>query len=598
MPAHVQPLQDDLRCALSAVRRWLQGRSARLTADTTPGHVQYIDVPYREKDAAKSLGARWDRDASCWYVPAGVDLAPFAKWLPIDITAVAATATTAVAAATGTDLEVPKGIALSRLLAGVAGAVAAAYREGVWVRAEVMKVDARNQNVYLELSERTADGDVTATARGFVAARIANRILPEFQRATGATLGPGIKVLVRAKPVVSVRWGLSLEIDAIDASFTLGDMAARMREIRLRLQREGLFDANKQLPAPEDFSLVLVIAPPEAAGLGDFRADADRLQRHGVCEFVYAHSRFQGDGSATDLLAAARAGLESTMREHGRAPDAVVVIRGGGAVNDLAWLNDYALARWICECPVPVFSGIGHERDNTILDEVAHTRFDTPSKVIAGIRDRIVAGTKAASEAYEAIMTAVERVVADRRQRSDRLIEAVKASALASLNRARLESERLNTSIREGAQAQLADGRQRVPLLMSEVRSGAAKAVAQARSDAGRLVAVTAERAKAAAVQARAAAATHMGVVHDRSLLLVDTARKAAEGLLREVMGQGPQRTLARGFALVRDADGRPVTRVAGVAPGDVVEIELADGQLGAAVSEVRLGADERGGNP
>jgi exodeoxyribonuclease VII large subunit len=461
-----------------------------------------------------------------------------------------------------------------------------------------MKVDARNQNVYLELAERTSDGDVTATGRGFIGARVANRVLPEFQRATGATLGPGIKVLVRAKPVFSVRWGLSLEIDAIDASFTLGDMAARMREIRQRLQREGLFDANKQLLAPEDFSMVLVIAPADAAGLGDFRADADSLHRHGVCAFSYAHSRFQGDGSAGDILAAAREGLEAITREHRRLPDAVVVIRGGGAVNDLAWLNDYALARWICECPVPVFSGIGHERDNTILDEVAHTRFDTPSKVIGGIRDRIVARTNAAIEAYEAVMTTVERVVADRRQRSDRLIEGVKAGALAALNRARLESERLNTSIREGAQAQLADGRQRVPLLMSEIKSGAAKVLAEARSGTERYVAVTVERATAAAAQARAAATTHMGVVRDRSLLLVDTARKAAEGLLREVMGQGPQRTLARGFALVRDADGRPVTRVAGVKPGDAVEIELADGQLGAAVSEVRIGADDQGGNP
>lgn len=140
-----------------------------------------------------------------------------------------------------------------------------------------MKVDARNQNVYLELSERTADGEVAATGRGFIPARAANRILPEFQRATGATLGPGIKILVRARPIFHARWGLSLEVDAIDASFTLGDMAARMREIRQRLEREGLFDANKQLLAPEDFELVLVVAPEDAAGLGDFRADADVL---------------------------------------------------------------------------------------------------------------------------------------------------------------------------------------------------------------------------------------------------------------------------------------------------------------------------------
>jgi len=561
--------------------------------------VQHLNVPFHEKDLAKSFGARWDRENTTWYVPPGVDLAPFSKWLPVDAAssplAHATTSTTAIAPSTvSTDLDVPKGIPLSSLLAGVAAAVAAAYREGVWVRAEVLKVDARNANVYLELSERTSAGDVTATGRGFIPARTANRILPEFQRATGATLAPGIKVLVRAKPVFSVRWGLSLDIGAIDASFTLGDMAARMREIRQRLQREELFDANKKLTPPQDISLVLVIAPADAAGLGDFRADADNLQRHGVCAFSYAHSRFQGDGSANEILAAAREGLKAVTRDYERLPDAVIIIRGGGAVNDLAWLNDYALARWICECPVPVFSGIGHERDNTILDEVAHTRFDTPSKVIGGIRDRIVARTNAAIQTYKDIMSAVERVVADRRQRSDRLIEGVKADALAALHRARLASERLNTSIREGARAQLADGRQRVPLLMSEVRSCAAKGLAQARSSTERYVTVTVERATSTAAQARTAAAIRLGVVHDRSLLLIDAARKATDGLFREVMGQGPKRTLARGFALVRGRDGRPLTRVDGAAPGDAVEIELADGILGAAISELRSGADEQ----
>jgi exodeoxyribonuclease VII large subunit len=266
----------------------------------------------------------------------------------------------------------------------------------------------------------------------------------------------------------------------------------------------------------------------------------------------------------------------------------VVIIRGGGAVNDLAWLNDYALARWVCDCSVPVYSGIGHERDSTILDEVAHTRFDTPSKVIAGIRDRVVQRTRAAVEAYQSILGVAQRCVVDRRQIGDRLIEAVKTSATAALNRARLESVRLNTGIREGAQAQLASARQQVPLLMSGVRAGSATALAEARSSTGRLLAVTAERGKASTAQARAAAQTHMGVVRDRSMLLVDAARNASEGLVREITGQGPQRTLGRGFALVRGPDGRPVTHAAGLVAGTDIEIELADGRVGAAVHNRR----------
>ena len=558
---------------------------------------RYLKVPFREKDQAKALGARWDAGALSWYVPPGLEISSFSKWLPAEqVSTLEASTERAVSApSTSTELDAPKGVALSQLLAGVSAAVAGAFREGVWVRAEVMRVDAKNANVYLELSERTPTGDVLATGRGFIASRNANRILPEFQAATGVTLGPGIKVLVRAKPVFNARWGLSLEVDAIDASFTLGDMAARLREIRTRLQREGIFDANKNLAMPEDFELVLVVAPEDAAGLGDFRADADILHRHGVCKFVYAHARFQGDGCATEILDAAARSLAKLERTHGRKPDAVVVIRGGGAVNDLAWLNDYALARWICECPVPVFSGIGHERDNTILDEVAHTRFDTPSKVVAGIRDRIVERTRASLTAYRTITVAAERALSERRQQAERLVLAVKTGALSAIQRARLDSERLNGAVRSDAVRRVAQARQAVPTLFAEVRSGVSQAVADARGTAVRLHAVTAERAKAAAARARSACATHVGVVRDRSLLLVDNARQASEALFREVMGQGPQRTLARGFALVRTRDGHPASRAGALKAGDTIDIELADGRLGATVDEVNLGSDHRG---
>ncbi len=561
---------------------------------TTP---RYLKVPFREKDQAKALGARWDAGMSSWYVPAGLEPAIFSKWLPAEqASTLGATAERAVSApTTSTELDSPKGVALSQLLAGVATAVASAFREGVWVRAEVMRIDAKNANVYLELSERTPTGDVLATGRGFIASRVANRILPQFQAATGVTLGPGIKVLVRAKPVFNARWGLSLEVDAIDASFTLGDMAARLREIRTRLQREGIFEANRGLPAPADFELVLVVAPEEAAGLGDFRADADILHRHRVCEFVYAHARFQGDGCGAEIREAAARSLAMLAVAHGRQPDAVVVIRGGGAVNDLAWLNDYALARWICECPVPVFSGIGHERDNTILDEVAHTRFDTPSKVVAGIRDRIAERTRAAQAAYRTITVAAERLLNDRRQQAERLMLAVKTGALSAIQRARLDSERLNGTVRSDAVRQVTQATQATPALFAEVRTGVARAIADARGTAQRLHAVTAERAKAAASRARSNCAGHMGVVHDRSLLLVDNARQTSEALLREVMGQGPQRTLARGFALVRTQDGQPASRAGALEAGQRIDIELADGRLAATVDEVTPRSDYRG---
>jgi exodeoxyribonuclease VII large subunit len=240
------------------------------------------------------------------------------------------------AAAEGGELSAPaEGISLSRLLGGVATAVSQAFKGGVWTMVEVMQVTLRNGHVYLELSERDRAGQVLAKAHAMIWANTAARILPEFERATGATIGAGIKLLVHAKPGLKHQFGFSLEIDAIDSGYTLGDLVARMKEIRGRLQREGVFEQNKKVPPPWDFTSVLVVAPHEAAGLGDFRKESDRLAQFGLCRFTYAHSRFQGEGAAREIIAALTSALDGCAAS-GDLPDAVVIIRGGGAVNDLA----------------------------------------------------------------------------------------------------------------------------------------------------------------------------------------------------------------------------------------------------------------------
>ncbi|MFW9596306.1 MAG: exodeoxyribonuclease VII large subunit, partial [Macromonas sp.] len=155
--------------------------------------------------------------------------------------------------------------------------------------------------MYLELSERDANGVITAKANATLWANRAERLLPEFERATGAQLGPGIKLLVRVRPVFKSQYSFSLDIDAIEPDYTLGDLEARKRDIRNRLQREGLWQRNRQLPAPWDFHHVLVIAPEGGAGLQDFQAEAQRLQAHGVCQFTYVFSRFQGEGAAAQI---------------------------------------------------------------------------------------------------------------------------------------------------------------------------------------------------------------------------------------------------------------------------------------------------------
>lgn len=568
----------------------------------------FLTVAFREKDAAKALGARWDGTERRWYVPDRMELAPFAAWLPAQVGAVASATSLLLSTETA---PAERGIPLSQLLNGVARSVAAAYSDGVWTTAEVLRVSARGGHVYLELSERTADGSVVAKAQAAIWSRTAERIVPEFEHATGAILSAGIKLLVRARPVFKAQFGFSLEIDGIDPTYTLGDLEAKKREIRERLKREGLFETNKSLPNPWDFLRVMVVSPEAAAGHGDFAAEAARLERFGLCHFEYLHSRFQGEGAAAEIRGVLLQGLSQ-----GDALDAVIIIRGGGAVNDLAWLNDYDLARAICECPVPVLTGIGHERDNTVLDEVAHRRFDTPSKVVAGMEQHIASRARAAQRSFDYVVTQAERASQSARAQTEKLELEVQSSAASALQQARAQSAQLMGNISEAAREALHLADRQAREQIADVRQGATTALALAQQAApaeldavlryARTSVKSANQACVAALptvltgaanslrHAAAAADQQMQSVARDAHSAVSSASNAAQSLFREVAGQGPSKTLSRGFAMVRGSDGATVTsaRRAGSAV-DPIEISFSDGVVQASVRCFRLAADK-----
>jgi exodeoxyribonuclease VII large subunit len=566
----------------------------------------YLVTAYADKDQVKTLGARWDPARRQWYVPAGRDITPFTSWLPEGAAAppvgdAPAPATPSTPASN--ELAVTqKGIALSRLLAGVAQAISEAFKAGVWTLVEVVDTRVRNGHVYMEVSERDGNGAITAKATAVIWASQANRILPEFQQATGAQLGPGIKLLVRARPVFKPQFGFSLEIDAIDPDYTLGDLEARKREIRERLQREGLFDLNRQLPRPWDYNHVLVVAPEGGAGLGDFQAEASRLEAHGICRFIYAYSRFQGDGAAADIRTALLSALQQIELNHPWHPDAVVIIRGGGAVNDLAWLNDYGLVRCACELGIPVLTGIGHERDNTVLDEVANARFDTPSKVISGIEHTIVKRTREAKAMFELVTqrtthalerarrmatqfyTAVEmgarQELTHAKQQTSACLSELKLDAAYQLRVAAETSHRQLTDIQHLAQQQLHQAQRDVPALMNEIRAEASQSLRTAKVLSAAEWRYVAERASTDLRQQREAVARSYVDTATHARRTLSDARSNAQALMREIAGQGPEKTLNRGFALVRDAAGQVITSA--TTPDTHITIEFRDGQRAA----------------
>ena len=228
-------------------------------------------------------------------------------------------------------------LSLSEYLATVQEVIRVTFDEAIWVKAEIRNLSIKGGHYYLELAEKEEDSDkVIASCKATIWKFSAAKMVLKFERESGVELSRDLNVLIKVKAVFSPQYGFSDNIEAIDSSYTLGDIARRYQQILERLTSEGLLNKNKLLPAPFDIQNVLVIAPENAAGLGDFKKDADALDQAGVCHFVYHSATFQGNTAATSISEALANALRQWAKDLNTPPDLIVIIRGGGAVNDLA----------------------------------------------------------------------------------------------------------------------------------------------------------------------------------------------------------------------------------------------------------------------
>lgn len=249
-----------------------------------------------------------------------------------------------------------------------------------WLQAELSEVrPAYNGHCYVEFVEKDKRGrDLVAKARGVIWAGTYGLLKPMFERETGRPLSPGLKVLVKVTVSFHELYGYSLTVRDIDPAYTLGDLARLRREILARLEADGILDDNKSLPLPMLANRIAVISSATAAGYGDF---CNQLLRNEY-GFRFTTRLFpavmQGERVEQSVLSA----LDAIMAERGEW-DVVVLIRGGGATSDLSGFDTYLLAAACAQFPLPVITGIGHERDDTVLDMVAHTRVKTPTAAAA-----------------------------------------------------------------------------------------------------------------------------------------------------------------------------------------------------------------------
>lgn len=295
-------------------------------------------------------------------------------------------------------------ITLHQLLCEVGETIHTQMPDTYLVTAEISTVCAHsNGNCYLELIEKKpSQTGFVAKARAIIRRNIYPLVALSFEQATGRPLTAGMEVLMEVRVVFHPVYGLQLDVFDIDPTFTLGADERRRREIIAMLEADGVVGLNKELSLPRPIRRIAVISAASAAGYGDF---CKQLQQSG---FPFHTKLFaatmQGEKVEREVIAALNA-----IAGELECWDVVVVIRGGGAVSDLAGFNAYELATNLAQFPLPVFSGIGHERDDTIVDLVAHTRFKTPTAVAAFLIEQYREETLKVRELAERIRYAVRQ---------------------------------------------------------------------------------------------------------------------------------------------------------------------------------------------
>lgn len=360
-------------------------------------------------------------------------------------------------------------LSLSEYLATVQEVIRITFNEPVWVKAEIRNLSIKGGHYYLELAEKDENTDkVIASCKATIWKFSAAKMVLKFERESGIELSKDLNVLIKIKAKFDPQYGFSVNVEDIDSSYTLGDIARRYQQILERLTTEGLVDKNKLLPTPFDIQNVLVIAPENAAGLGDFKKDADALDKADVCHFIYHTATFQGNTAAVSIINALGNGLRQWALNFDTAPDLIVIIRGGGAVNDLAYLNDYDLAALLCKRSVPIWVGIGHEKDRTILDEVANRSFDTPSKVIGGIRNLIVERTQEVLDSLQKIKLLSQHQITAYQSQNDQYIRVIKTLAHGQINEANKALDMMKGTTQYLAQQQTKLASNQVESLMRE----------------------------------------------------------------------------------------------------------------------------------
>lgn len=407
-----------------------------------------------------------------------------------------------------------------------------------WVEAEISELRVVRGNCYMELVQKAEDTR-TPVARASAKCWRTYWILVQssFERVTGRQLCPGMKVMMRVHADFHEAYGFSWIVTDINPEYTLGDIARRRREIIARLKEEGVFDLQKELIIPLFAQRVAVISSDNAAGYDDFCNQLQNNEKGLAFSVKLYPAVMQGESTEDSVIEA----LDRIYKDEDKF-DVVVIIRGGGATSDLSGFDTLSLAENVANFPLPIIVGIGHNRDESVLDLVANMSVKTPTAAAAFLIDRLAA----VAARVDAAATSLSKYVTNRIEQEKSRIKYL-STVLPSLYAAVKSRENMRIS------------------RMSDSLYVAVRQI------------VASEKARLDLMPQRLSGAWRQAVTGESHRLQMLEQRVAASD---------PKRMLARGYTLTLH-DGRAVTDLSSLKKGDMLTTLFAGGEVMSEVNKI-----------
>ncbi len=411
-----------------------------------------------------------------------------------------------------------------------------------WVVAEIAELrEHATGHCYLELVEKEesqqrrgrvlspSGGNFKAKAKATIWSFTWSRLAPKFFQETGQHLAQGMKVLLNVKVTFHEQYGYSLNVQNIDPTYTLGDMARKRQEILQQLAEDGIINDNKALRLPRPLQRIAVISAAGAAGYGDF---CQQLDESG---FRFATKLFPATMQGSEVEASVIRAL-NLIAENIDEWDCVVIIRGGGAVADLNGFESYELAANVAQFPLPVLTGIGHERDDTVIDVVANTRLKTPTAVAQFLIDNMRRELEEVEDLEARLLQGIDELLLEYRKRFERVAYRYERAATNYTNAQKQHLLRLSARMEVAIQSRLQRQQHGLELVPQQLTNASAR--------------------------------------------LLQKQQQRLDFLERTLNMAGPERILKMGYSITTGPDGKVIRSASDVEPGTILHTQLADGEI------------------